>query len=298
MSVNIYKAMVIARKELADHLNSPVFLAFAMTFTITILAWSFVKGMEVSYTANVLGMPDLMRGFKGMAMVVGRFAPIIGIVLGFDTIVKEIRSCSMNVLLTHPVFRDNIIAGKIIGSSLCILLTLIISINIAAGAMLVVSGMPFTAQYLIRIEIFVLLTFFYSLFFLATSVLISTIVNRSNISLLYNIAFWLVFTILFAGLVFTSTYLLTDDVQAANSQTLSSLNFIPGHHYVLVSAGMQDVLKESFDDFPRISGIFDTGYTLFDWVSEFWTNLIVLIASPIIMLILSFIALLRKDIKA
>lgn len=296
MSINIQKALVIARKEFADHLNSSVFLSFAITFTITILAWSYVKGIEVNYTANVLGMPDLMRGFKGMAMVVGRFAPIIGIVMGFDSIVKEIRSNSMNVLLTHPVFRDNIIAGKIIGSSMCILLTLIISINIAAGAMFMVSGIPVMAQYLIRIEIFVLLTFLYSLFFLATSVLISAIVNKSNISLLYNIAIWLVFTILFAQLIFTSTYVLTDDVQTANSQTLSLLNFVPGHHYVLVSAGMQDVVRESFDNSPRVAGVFDTSYTLFEWLSEFWTNLIVLIVSPIIVLILSFIAFLRKDI--
>ncbi|MFA0823634.1 MAG: ABC transporter permease [Methanomethylovorans sp.] len=296
MPINAHKAMVIAKKEFADHLTSPVFLSFAVTFTITILAWSYVKGMEVDYTSNVLGMPDLMRGFKGMAMVVGRFAPVIGIVMGFDSIVKEIRSSSMNVLLTHPVFRDNIIAGKIIGSSMCILLTLIISINIAAGVMLIVSGMPVTIQYLTRIEIFVMLTFFYSLFFLAISVLISTIVNKSNISLLYNIAIWLVFTILFAQLIFSSTYVLTNDVQAANSQTLSLLNFVPGHHYVLVSAGMQDVVRESFDDFPKIAGVFDTGYTLFEWLSEFWTNLIVLIVSPIIVLILSFIVFLRRDI--
>jgi len=296
MSINIQKALVIARKEFADHLNSPVFLFFAITFTITILAWSYVKGIEVNYTANVLGMPDLMRGFKGMAMVVGRFAPIIGIVMGFDAIVKEIRSSSMNVLLTHPVFRDNIIAGKIIGSSMCILLTLFISINLAAGAMFIVSGIPVMAQYLVRIEIFVILTFLYSLFFLAISVLISTIVNKSNISLLYNIAIWLVFTILFAQLIFSSTYVLTNDVQAANSKTLSLLNFVPGHHYVLVSAGMQDVVRESFDDFPRIAGVFDTGYTLFEWLSEFWTNLIVLIVSPIIVLIFSFIVFLRRDI--
>jgi ABC-type transport system involved in multi-copper enzyme maturation permease subunit len=84
-----------------------VFLSFAVTFTLVILAWSYVKGMEVEYTLTVLGMPDVMREFKGVAMVVGRFAPIIGIVMGFDTIIKEIKSSSMNVLLTHPVFRDN-----------------------------------------------------------------------------------------------------------------------------------------------------------------------------------------------
>ena len=167
MAININNIMVIAKKEFADHLESLVFLYFTVTFTLVILAWSYVKGMEVEYTSTVLGKSDVMRGFEGVASVVGRFAPIVGIVLGFDAIVKEVKSNSMNVLLTHPAYRDNIILGKILGAGLCILLVLFISINFATGAMLIVSGIPITMQHIARIEIFVLLTFFYALFFLA-----------------------------------------------------------------------------------------------------------------------------------
>lgn len=157
---NFSNVKVIAQKEFTDHLKSPVFLSFTATFTLVVLAWSYVQGTEVEYTLNVLGSPDIMRGFKGVAEVVGCFAPIIGIVLGFDAIVKEIRSSSMNVLLTHPVFRDNIILGKILGSGSCILLVLFFSINLATGVMLMASGLPITMQQIIRIEMFVSLTFF------------------------------------------------------------------------------------------------------------------------------------------
>ncbi len=296
MAINIHNVMVIAKKEFADHLKSPVFFSFAATFTLVILAWSYVKGMEVEYISTVLGMPDVMRGFKGVASVVGRFAPIIGIVLGFDAIVKEIKSNSMNVLLTHPVFRDNIILGKILGSGLCILLVLFISINFATGAMLIVSGMTITMQHIARIEIFVLLTFFYALFFLAISMMISIIAKKANTSLLFNIAIWLVITILYAQLIYTSAYTLTESAEIATDQTLYYLNFVPGHHYALVTAGMQDVVKESFDYYPTIGGIFDTQYTVSDWMSEFWSNLVVLIALPIILLVASVIAFLKKDI--
>ena len=217
--------MIIAKKEFIDHLRSPVFLSFAATFTLVIFAWSYVKGMEVEYTSTVLGMADIMRGFKGVAMIVGRFAPVIGIVLGFDAIVKEIKSSSMNTLLTHPVFRDNVILGKIVGCSLCILLSLFISINIAAGSMLIVSGIPVTLQHITRIEIFVLLTFFYSLFFLAISMFISTIVKKANTSLLYNIAIWLIFVILFAQLIFTSTYTITEDLEISNEKNTGLAEF-------------------------------------------------------------------------
>jgi ABC-type transport system involved in multi-copper enzyme maturation permease subunit len=292
-----HNMMIIAKKEFTDHLRSPVFLSFVATFTLVIFAWSYVKGMEVEYTLNVLGMPDVMRGFKGVATIVGRFAPIIGIVLGFDAIVKEIKSSSMNTLLTHPVFRDNVILGKIIGCSLCILLSLFISINIAAGSMLVVSGIPVTLQHITRIEIFVILTFFYSLFFLAISMLISTVVKRANTSLLYNIAIWLVFVILFAQLIFASTYTATEDLQISNEKTLDYLNFVPSHHYVLLSAGAQDVMKASFDYDPEVAGIFDTSHTIRDWFNEFWSNLVVLVVSPIILLVIAIITFLKKDIS-
>ncbi|KPQ45104.1 MAG: putative ABC-2 type transport system permease protein, partial [Candidatus Methanoperedens nitroreducens] len=46
-----------------------------------------------------------------------------------------------------------------------------------------------------------------------------------------------------------------------------------------------------------IKGIFDTRFTLFQWFGEFWMNLTVLIVTPIILLIIAFIAFLRKDIS-
>ena len=76
---NMSNVKIIAQKEFADYLKSPVFLSFTATFTLVVLAWSYVKGMEVEYTLNVLGSPDLMRGFEGVAEVVGRFAPVMGI---------------------------------------------------------------------------------------------------------------------------------------------------------------------------------------------------------------------------
>jgi ABC-2 type transport system permease protein len=290
---NISNVKVIAQKEFADHLKSPVFLSFTATFTLVVLAWSYVKGTEVEYILNVLGSPDLMRGFEGVAEVVGRFVPIIGIVLGFDAIVREIRSSSMNVLLTHPVFRDNIIFGKILGSGLCILLVLFFSINLATGAMLMVSGIPVTMQQITRIEIFVILTFFYSLIFLAISIMISTIAKKSNNSLLFNLIFWLVITVLLAKLVFTISYAFSEDLNIANRQTQALKNFLPDYHFTATAVGIQ---SPDTGMTSGIGGIFDTRYTLGAWIGEFWPNLAYLFVLPIILLIGSILAFLKKDI--
>lgn len=290
---NISNIKVITEKEFADHLKSPVFLSFTATFTLVILAYSCLQGMEVEYSLNVLGSPDLMRGFEGVTEVVGRFAPIIGIILGFDAIVKEIKSSSMNVLLTHPVFRDNIILGKILGSGLCILLVLFFSINLATGAMLIISGVPVTMQQITRIEIFAFLTFFYALFFLAISIMISTVAKKSNNSLMFNIIFWLIITILIADLLFTVSLTLSGDSHSAQAQTQVLKNFLPDYQYTSTAIGIKDADTGLTSG---IGGIFDTRYTLGAWAWEFWPNLAYLFVLPFILLIGSVLAFLRKDI--
>ncbi len=285
----------IAKKEFSDHLTSNVFLIFAATFTIVVVAQSYVSGMHLDYTKTIFGATDLMKGFIGISNAVGRFAPIIGIVMGFDAVSKETRSASMNVLLTHPVFRDNVILGNVLGASLCILLSLFLSVNLAVGTMFIVSGVAVSMEYIIRIEIFVFLAFLYSMSFLAVSVLISTIVNKSSSSLIYSIAIWLFITILFSQLVQILAYTINDDPVSVRAITLDCLQYVPGNHYAQATSGLHDVVRH-IEGTSTIGGIFDTAHSLSTWLHEFWSSLVYLIVTPVLFLIASFIAFLRKDI--
>lgn len=297
MVKNTKNILTIVQKEFADHVWSPRFLAFAITFTLIIFVIGYQKGLEVEYLGNFLGMDGVLRGFRGIARVVGSFAPIIGIVLGFDAIVKEVKSGSMNVLLTHPVFRDNIITGKIIGSAICLFLVLSISISISTGAMLTISGIPVGVEDIIRIGIFTLLTFFYVLIFLGIGVIVSVIVKNSSNSLIYSIAIWLLFTILFSQIILSGTYIATGEVEGSVEKAAGLLNLAPGHHYAQLTMGENDVgWRGTLGGDSTVKGIFDARFTLTQWFNEFWTNLVVLIVTPIILLIIAFITFLRKDI--
>ncbi len=295
MYTSMHNVVEIAKKEFACRVHSPTFFAFVFTFTLVIMAKSYVMGLHADYSLSVLYMPDIMEAFRGISRVVGIFVPVMGIVMGFDVMVKEISSSSLNVLLTHPVFRDTIILGKFLGALVCIFITLIISVNIATGVMFIVSGMPITMQYLLRIELFILISFLYSLTFVALSLFISTIADRSNISLLYSIAIWLFFTVLLAEMIQTSALIITDNLEITQAITLNYLKFTPGHHYAQLVAGLPDVV-ECIRAPSTIGGIFDTAHSLSAWLREFWSSLIYLIVTPVLFLIASFIAFLRKDI--
>jgi ABC-type transport system involved in multi-copper enzyme maturation permease subunit len=299
MENNIKNVIIIAQKEFSDHIWSPRFLGFAITFTLIVFVFGYQKGAEVDYLENLLGMDGMLRGFLGIAKVVGTFAPLIGIVLGFDTIVREVKSSSLNVLLTHPVFRDNIIAGKIIGSAICLFLILLISITVSTGTMLTISGVSADGEDILRIGIFIIITFFYALTFLGIGVITSILVKNSSNSLVYNIAIWLFFIILFSQIILSCVYTLAGGMEGSIEVAVGSgvLNLSPGHHYAQVAMGANNVgWGGSLGGDLRIAGIFDTHFTLTQWLTEFWMNLVVLIVTPIILLITAFIAFLRKDI--
>ncbi len=295
MANNLHAIGAIAKKEFTDTLMSPVFIAFALTFTIVIIAQAYVQGMVTNYNSFVYGVPLTTKGLCGMAKVIGRVAPAMGIVLGFDALRKEINLNTLNVLLTHPVFRDTIIFGKILASCMCILLTFFISINIASGILFFVSGIPVTVQDLIRIEIFIFLVFLYSLSFLTISFLFSILASKSSISLVYSVITWLFVSLIVSQLVYIVALQVTGEPQGSIDIAVTFLKLTPNNHYAQATTGFQDIINY-YDSPLTINGIFDTAHSLSAWLREFWSSLIYLIVTPVLFLIASFIAFLRKDI--
>ncbi|SNQ58970.1 ABC transporter permease [Candidatus Methanoperedens nitratireducens] len=295
---NTKNIISIAQKEFADHVSSPRLLIFVATFSLIVFVFAYQKGLEAQYTQRIFSIDPALRGFEGIARIIGSFAPLIGIALGFDTMVKEIKSGSLNVLLTHPVFRDNIIVGKLAGSALALALVLIISVIVSMGTMLMLSGIPIKDSDILRIGIFIILTFFYVLVFLGIGVVTSILVKSSSDSLIYNIAIWL-FSILFSSVVFAGIYVSTGQTPEESLGFATELMGIaPSHHYAQLTIGKNDIGWGGFlGGDSKIQGIFDTRFTLSQWLGEFWMNLIVLIVVPIILLIIAFITFLRKDIS-
>jgi ABC-2 type transport system permease protein len=221
---------------------------------------------------------------------------LIGIVLGFDAVVKERKSGSLNVLLAHPLFRDNIIAGKLLGSMLVLAAIIVFSVFVSVGTLLVFYGMEIGQAELIRIAVFTVLTFFYVSIFLGIAVFISTIVKDATNSLTYNVAVWLLIGVLFGAILKAVVVIVTGDTSNESVLITQLLYMSPLHHYAEAVLGKLDLSFGGFSSDPVIGGIFDTGYTLTQCMKEFWMNIFMLIVTPIVLLVMSFISFLRKDI--
>ena len=298
MRKNFENALVIAQKEFADRLLSPRFIALLLICTIILFSFSYRAGMG---GRNVFG-----KGFLDVAQIIALFLPMIGIAIGFDAIVKERKLSSLNVLLTHPVFRDTVIAGKLLGSMATLALVVGISVVVSVGTILVVTGVQVTAPELSRVLIFMILTFLYISTFLGIGVLVSIFSKSTTDSLIYGIVIWINLVIVFSAIVIMvasiatgQSYLELDDNQHVLDLNIKLQRFSPIHHYAetvtghpSLSWGGVSVVRGNVGS----SGIFDTGHTLEQWLWEYWTNLAVLIVTPIILFIVSIIIFLRRDI--
>jgi len=137
------------RKEFVDHLTSRKFLLL-MTLVVAVCAVPFCQGIADYYDSidayaedsgnqdPFLIFPDV---FSKMAPVNGLYyniplyfsiaGAILAITFGFDLVTKEKETRSLKTLLSHPVYRDEIINGKALGG--------IIALAVFVGAMLLVS---------------------------------------------------------------------------------------------------------------------------------------------------------------
>jgi ABC-2 type transport system permease protein len=289
---------VIAQKEFADNVCSPKFITLLLTFMVIVFSKSYITG--------ILADENLFRGlFIDVAQIIALFLPFMGIALGFDAVNKERKSGSLNVLLTHPLYRDTIITGKTLGALITLALVVFVSIVIVVGTRLVASGAEFSSLMLNRLTIFTVLTYLYLSIFMGLGILGSIITKNAVSSLIYNIAIWLVLCVAF-GMIFTTAASiiaghkpldLTDNDRFLEiNSDLQKLS--PIHHYAMTVSGVPNLsLLGVSSERPAVSGIFDTEHTLEQWWDEFWTNILTLVITPIFLMIVAFMTFLRQDIS-
>lgn len=280
--------LVIAQKEAADHIQDTGFLVLLAAYTVIVFASTYMYGSANQDNPLLLSRINVK--------MISQFTPLISIALGFDAIVREQKSGSLNVLLTHPLFRDNIFAGKLLGSMLMVAAIIVFSVFVALGTLLVFYGIEIGYTELIRIAVFIIFTFFYAVVFLETAVLISTIVKNSTDSLTYNMVIWIFICVLFGAILKTVVAILTGQISNEGILITQLLNVSPLHHYGEAVIGRTDLSFMGVNVEPMIGGIFDTKYTLTQCLTEFWMNIIVLIMTPVVLFIIAFITFLRKDI--
>ena len=112
--------LTIARKEWQNYFTSPVGYVFA-ALLLVVVNWMFFNDLFLS------GQADLTSYFSAMAFLFSIFIPAITMGL----IADEKKNGNWEVILSMPVTETQLVAGKLLGSAMYLLFTILLSLPAA-----------------------------------------------------------------------------------------------------------------------------------------------------------------------
>lgn len=179
----------LAAKEFRDRLRNRWVLAVALVFAVFSLVIAYAGGAQ----QGTVGLRSLEFTVTSLVSLVIYLVPLIALLLGFDAVVGERERGSLDLLLSHPITRSELLLGKYLGLSAALALAMLLGLAVV-GVMLVVQ---FGQRALFHYSGFVISTLLMGLSFLSLAVLVSVIARDRTRASGAAIVLWFLFVLVF-----------------------------------------------------------------------------------------------------
>lgn len=196
----------VAWKEAADHMASPRMHLVMLLILLTAIG-SIVSSIgEIKATIGqdpflflrlFSAAKEPLPSFVGF---LGFLLPLVGIALAFDAINGEYGRRTMSRILSQPIYRDALLAGKFLGGLAVIGICLVTLWLLVTGIGILTLGLPPSGEEILRSLAFFLASLAYAGVWLAAALLFSTLFRSPATSALSALSLWLVFSI-FWGMI-------------------------------------------------------------------------------------------------
>jgi Cu-processing system permease protein len=191
---------VIAAKEFRDRIRNRWLVAVALIFSLFALAIAYFGGAQ----QGEVGFHGIDVTIVSLVSLVIYLVPLIALMLGYDAIVGEKERGSLELLLSMPITRFEILLGKYLG--LAAALASSTAIGFGAGLLPLLARLD--ANDLYQYAGFVLSAILMGMAFLSLSLLISVIaldrVRASGVAIALWFFFVLIFDLLLMGALVVS----------------------------------------------------------------------------------------------
>ncbi|MCL0034963.1 ABC transporter permease [Dehalococcoidia bacterium] len=220
----------IVRKEFIDHIRSGKFIIVFLIFLL-LSAYSLHEGINMYHDAldrykehieriedaediripmppAPPGHPGVMHvtewmperpsplyAFMWMRTAMPVLGAILAVVMGFDLISRERQDRTLKTLLSHPIYRDEIINGKAIAGLLVIILAIGMTFGISL-AMLLISDIVPTIGEFVNIALFGIISVILLVSFFAIALMSSVLFKNSGSSIMFAFGIILVISLI------------------------------------------------------------------------------------------------------
>ena len=200
--IDTYGLLTIFKKELADHFSSYRFVILFALIAMVSLISTYMTGVSLREQLEGIAKPKFVflmlftstGTWFSLSQFVAFFGPLIGLVLGFDSINREKSTGTMSKLVSQPIFRDSIINGKFLAGVTTITIMLVSIVLVISGLGLRVLGVVPGIEEVWRITIYLIISIVYVSFWLGISLLFSIVFRSIATSALASIALWIFFS--------------------------------------------------------------------------------------------------------
>jgi ABC-2 type transport system permease protein len=317
--------MVVSGKEFADHLWSARFVILLLLLgVVALIPMYFAADAIRAVASQATGQSSVFLFLFTLAPSVGDtgvqlpgawefiaiVGPLLGIAFSFDAINGERSDGTLPRLLSQPIFRDDVINGKFAAglSVIGLVLTFIVSVIAAFG--IIRLGIVPSAEELLRIVLWLVVTFLYIALWLAFGLLISVLVRRAATSALIAFGTWLLLQI-FGGLVtkliggFLAPLTGTLDQQAQNlalQQTITRL--LPDTLYREASLAILNPQVAAVSNPATIGGYEQASQripslqSLEQSVLLVWPHMITMLAITALFFAIAYVRFMRQEVRA
>jgi ABC-2 type transport system permease protein len=189
-------------KELADHLSSARMLVLELLVVLTACAALYGAIDQIRqttaedpfillklFTGSGSGLPSLLG-------ILGFLIPLMAIGLGFDAVNGEHNRRTMSRILSQPIYRDALLAGKFLAGLATLAISLLCLWLLVVGLGILFLGVPPSGEEIARSLAFLLITLAYAGTWLALAILLSIVFRSAATAALVALGLWLFLTLL------------------------------------------------------------------------------------------------------
>jgi ABC-2 type transport system permease protein len=189
----------VFRKEFRDHFSSNRFVILFALIAMVSFITCYMAGIHLKENLEGLAttkFPFLMLfstpgALFSMVQFVAFFGPLIGLVLGFDSINRERAHGTLIKLISQPIYRDAVINGKFLAGVATISIMLLSTVLVISGLGMAFVGLVPGVEEVWRLFIYLIISIFYISFWLGVSILFSILFRSIATSALASAALWI-----------------------------------------------------------------------------------------------------------
>ncbi len=317
----MYGVKVILKKELSDHFSSYRFIILFALIAMVSLITVYMVGLNIKQDLEGVAKPKYVflmlftSSGAGFSLVdfVGFFGPLIGMILGFDTINRERSEGTLSKLLSQPIYRDTVLNGKFL-AGVCVIAVMMVSIVlIITGLGLSMVGVIPGFEGVWRIVVYLVISIVYIAFWLGMAMLFSILFRSVATSALAAVAVWIFFSFFISLGANAVAVAITPEAGESNPESLLRRARIeraisltsPRQLYTDSTVTIMDPMRKTNLSFVRVAMMERISLSRFSGPLPLSQSILVvlpyiisLLAITVVCFAISYLVFMRQDIRS